>query len=83
MKIDTVVFVLTEREGLSIGTPGFGQSPCPPQQVSASSVKQMITGKPLLHLRLIQQDKTGQGAICHRDGHGAVQFDDGRGSHAP
>lgn len=75
MKIDTVVFVLTQRECLSISTAGFGQSPCPLEQVSTSGVKQMIAGERLLHLRPIQHDETGQGAVCHRDGRRAVQFD--------
>ena len=77
MQIDPVVFVLTQRECRSIGTTGFGQSSRPLQQVSASGVEQMIPGKCLQHLRPIQQDETSQGSVCHRDCHGAVQFDDG------
>ena len=42
-----VVFVLTQHGYLSIGTDGLRQSPCPLQQVSASRVKEMVTGKRL------------------------------------
>src|SRR5438874_2076060 len=47
--------VLTKTERLSIGIAGFCQSTCPTQQVSMGSVKQMVIGKRLLHLRLLKQ----------------------------